>query len=208
MDVIIINNKLFKQIRINTNYFISQDGEIYSQYAKRIIKTPINITRNKKYKRVDININGKQKHIPVHRLVYDTWIEKISSGEQINHKNDNSLDNRMENLYKGSQKNNIRDCIANQNRIGHIKYLTIYDKQVEKTITFIPSSKFIEYSGHPCKNQSVQRMFNKRWFKNRYEIINFGQIQNRLHLQSVTTMADECKPVDRILSPVEAHGHQ
>lgn len=205
MDVIIINDKEFKQIRVNKNYWISSDGELYSEHANKIINASINSNLGKLYKRVDIRVDGKQRHMMIHRLVYDTWVSPITRNDQINHINDDSLDNRIENLYKGSQKSNIADCIKNGHRVGRIKYLTVFDKKVKKTLTFCPSSDFIEYSKHSCQNGSIKRMFNKNWFKKRYIVIDFKNVNDKRHLKSVTTMADECKPVSQILSLVEAH---
>lgn len=205
MDVIIINDKEFKQIRVNKNYWISSDGELYSEHANKIINASINSNLGKLYKRVDIRVDEKPRHMMIHRLVYDTWVSPITRNDQINHINDDSLDNRIENLYKGSQKSNIADCVRNGHRVGHIKYLTIFDKKVKKTLTFCPSSDFIEYSKHSCQNGSIKRMFNKNWFKKRYIIIDFKNVNDKRHLKSVTTMADECKPVNQILSLVEAH---
>ena len=205
MDVIIINDKEFKQIRVNKNYWISSDGELYSEHANKIINASINSNLGKLYKRVDIRVDGKPHHMMIHRLVYDTWVSPITRNDQINHINDDSLDNRVENLYKGSQKSNIADCVRNGHRVGHIKYLTVFDKKVKKTLTFCPSSDFIEYSKHSCQNGSIKRMFNKNWFKKRYIVIDFKNVNDKRHLKSVTTMADECKPVSQILSLVEAH---
>lgn len=205
MDVIIINDKEFKQIRVNKNYWISSDGELYSEHANKIINASINRNLGKLYKRVDIRVDGKPHHMMIHRLVYDTWVSPITRNDQINHINDDSLDNRVENLYKGSQKSNIADCVRNGHRVGHIKYLTVFDKKVKKTLTFCPSSDFIEYSKHSCQNGSIKRMFNKNWFKKRYIVIDFKNVNDKRHLKSVTTMADECKPVSQILSLVEAH---
>lgn len=205
MDVIIINDKEFKQIRVNKNYWISSDGELYSEHANKIINASINSNLGKLYKRVDIRVDGKPHHMMIHRLVYDTWVSPITRNDQINHINDDSLDNRVENLYKGSQKSNIADCVRNGHRVGHSKYLTVFDKKVKKTLTFCPSSDFIEYSKHSCQNGSIKRMFNKNWFKKRYIVIDFKNVNDTRHLKSVTTMADECKPVSQILSLVEAH---
>ena len=136
MDVIIINDKEFKQIRVNKNYWISSDGELYSEHANKIINASINSNLGKIYKRVDIRVDGKPHHMMIHSLVYDTWVSQITRNDQINHINDDSLDNRVENLYKGSQKSNIADCVRNSHRVGHIKYLTVFDKKVKKTLTF------------------------------------------------------------------------
>lgn len=206
MCEIIINNEVFKQIRFNKNYYISIDGKIYSQHAQSIIKTRINTVHGKSYKRIGIRFNGKIRHFVVHRLVYDTWVEPIDRTCQINHKDDNSLNNHASNLYKGTQKENIRDCVKNGNRVGNVFYITLLDKKLNKIITFAPASKFIEYSGHPAKNGGITRMTTRNWFKKRYKILEKGVIKNRFHLQSVTTKADECKPVDMNLSHIEARG--
>ena len=70
------------------------------------------------------------------------------------------------------------------------------DKQVKETITFCPANKFIEYSGHSCQNGGVSRMFTRNWFKNRYEIIDYYLCKNLDIKKGVTTMEDECTPVE------------
>ena len=206
MCEIIINSETFKQIRFNENYYISIDGKVYSKHSLSIRKPSMTNIGAKSYKRVDIYLNGKQRHFVVHRLVYDTWVEPIDKTCQINHKDDNSLNNHFSNLYKGTQKENIRDCIQNGHRVGSMFYVTLFDKKVNKIITFAPASDFIKYSGHPAKNKGISRMFTRNWFKKRYKILDKGRIRNRFHLKSVTTKADECKPVDMNLSHIEARG--
>ena len=166
MKEIIIDNKILKQY--DDNYFISEYGEVYSLYSKKFLKHQIDCDG---YHRVDIH----SKHIKVHKLVYITWIGNIKREEQINHKDDNKNNNHYSNLYAGSQKENIQDCIKNNHRIGNIHYLTIYDKKENKILTFCPASEFIQYSGHSCVNGSVKRMFTRNWFKTRYEIIDYNK---------------------------------
>lgn len=186
MREIIINKEIFKQY--DTNYYVSADGKVYSKYSKKILKP--NLTSDG-YLRVDIH----QKHMTIHKLVYLTWIGELEKGVQINHKDDNKLNNHYTNLYAGTQKENIRDCIQNKHRVGNVFALTVLDKQINEILTFIPSSKFIEYSGHKCSNGSVSKMFNKNWFKKRYEILSFNKINNLQELQGSETMGDECSPV-------------
>lgn len=196
MDSIIINKEVFK--RISDTYYISLDGKVYSTYSRKIIKTLYRLTSNgtKKYAYVDISFNGKQKHMPIHRLVYSAWIGSIPDGMQVNHKDDNSLNNKYTNLYAGSQKSNIEDCISNGHRVGNIFYLTVYDKKANKTVTFCPAGDFISYSGHTNKSGCLNKFFNKNWFKKRYDILEFKRINNLDELKGVTTMGDECSPVE------------
>ena len=194
---IIINSKVFKQFR-NTIYYVSKDGEIYSTYSKKIIKQLTRIWGGKTYAYIDVydTERKKQQHITVHRIVYTAWVRELNEGEQINHHNDNSMDNRLENLYIGTQQENIADCVRNEHRVGNVFYITLEDKESNQILTFCPASKFIEYCGHPSKNGSISKFFNKNWFNKRYRIIEFKRINKLSEYRSVTTMADECKPVE------------
>ena len=194
MNKIYINNKEFR--KYNDTYYISSNGEVYSLYSKKIIKPLKNKARGKEYLYVDIYENGKQKHKKIHRLVYQTWIGALKEFEQVNHKDDNSLNNDYKNLYKGSQKENIKDCKENNRRVGCVYQLILFDKEKNKTISFCPANKFIEYSGHSSSNGSIKKFFDKKWFNNRYEIIKFKKIKNLNEYESVTTMGDECNPVE------------
>lgn len=66
MSIIVFNNKEFKQYPRNHTYFVSNDGEIYSAYSKRLLKQALRGKKGKEYFSVDIYINGKQRHIYVH----------------------------------------------------------------------------------------------------------------------------------------------
>ena len=101
MESIIINKKIFKPY--DKMYYISEDGEVYSLYSKKILEQAID---KDGYPRVDIH----SKHIKIHKLVYLTWIGEIPQGLQINHKDDNKMNNHYSNLYVGTQKQNISDC--------------------------------------------------------------------------------------------------
>lgn len=195
-DMIIFKGKEFKKYPRNANYYVSRDGEVYSIYSQKIIKQNLRGKENKQYPYVDIAINGKQKHIYIHRMVYETWTKPLKEGEQVNHRDDKELHNNIDNLYVGSQMENINDCFSNFHRVGHVYYLTLFDKQENKTITFCPAKKFIEYSGHPNKSGSLNKFFSKNWFKKRYEIIEFKRINNLDELKGVTTKDDECNPVE------------
>ena len=164
---IIIDNKLLKPY--DDNYYVSEYGDIYSKYSKKFLKHYID---HDGYHRVDIH----SKHIKIHKLVYITWVDNnLSANLQINHKDDNKDNNHYSNLYAGSQKENIHDCIKNNHRKGNIKYLTIYDKDCDKILTFSSVKNFIDYCGHPSKGGSIKKFFNKNWFKKRFVVIDYNK---------------------------------
>ena len=60
------------------------------------------------YKRVNLFLNKKAKHITAHRLVYETFCGPIPIGHEINHKNGVRDDNRPENLEALTHAENVR----------------------------------------------------------------------------------------------------
>lgn len=193
-QVIFIKDKTFKQFR-DTKYYVDEDGNVYSGYSQKILKHLYRHSGNKQYAHIDMYFNGRQKHVPIHRLVYEVWIGPIPPNKQINHKDGNSLNNNINNLYLGNQQENIQDCFNNNNRVGNCWILTVYDKQTKRTLTFCPAKEFIEYSGHSCQNGAINRMFTRNWFKKRYIIIDYYLCKNISDKKSVTTIPDECKEV-------------
>ena len=195
MKTVSIKGITFKQFK-NTKYYCDENGNIYSEFSRKILKPMLRGQKNKEYYYIDINFGGGQQHYPIHKIVYETWIGEIPDGMLVLHKDDNQLNNNFNNLYLGTQKDNIQDCQNNKHKVGNTWILTIYDKQTKETITFCPANKFIEYSGHSCQNGGVSRMFTRNWFKIRYEIVDYYLCKNLDTKKGVTTMEDECTPVE------------
>ena len=95
MKYITYNNSTYKQSILNKNYYIDKEGNVYSFYKKSLLKPMVRKAHNKSYLYVDIYYDGKQHHVNIHKLVYETWIGKIPVGFQINHKDDNSFNNKL-----------------------------------------------------------------------------------------------------------------
>ena len=201
MKILIIQGKIFKQYK-ETKYFCNEDGIIYSDYSQKILNPMLRGVENKKYPYIDINFGAGQKHCYIHKIVFETWIGEIPDGLCVLHRDDNQFNNNVNNLYLGTIKDNTKDRINNNHNVGNIWSLTVYDNKEDCTLTFCPASNFIHYSGHPCGNRSVNKLFERNWFKKRYKIIDYSRCKS---LEGVTTMADECKPVEQNLSLLEAH---
>ena len=151
---IIINNIILRPY--DENYYISAYGDITIDGHHRV------------------QIYGHKKRM-VHRMVYEVWGGGIPEGLQINHKDDNKNNNHVSNLYAGTQKENIADCIRNGTRKGNVSYITVFDRQTCQVLTFSPVKNFIAYCGHPSKNGSVKKFFLRNWFNMRYEILDYGK---------------------------------
>ena len=95
----------WKEIKgFNGKYYISINGEIYSVPAKRILKTCVS---NKGYELVCLKSpDGKRKQYTVHRLVALTFVPNPENLPLVNHKDENKLNNKAENLEWCTSKYN------------------------------------------------------------------------------------------------------
>lgn len=162
-EFITFNGIQFK--KYDENYYVSEDGDIYSVRSNKIMKHAI----NQKYHKVDLY----GKHRFVHQLVYETYKGPIPEGYQINHIDDNKDNNNINNLYAGTQKQNIHDCFKNGHRVGFMKSIMVFDNKNIQILQFCPARDIIEYSGHHSSNGSVSRAIESDWFKERYDVIEF-----------------------------------
>lgn len=158
-----INEIIFK--KYDNYYYVSRDGEVYSKYCNRCLKHYID---KDGYHRVDIH----GKHIKIHKLVYLTWVGNIPIGKQVNHIDDNKSNNDYTNLYCGCQKQNIKDCIRNNHRAGNVYKLTILEKKSGKILNFQPAKDFFKYEPRKNINGSIKKVLNRKWFKEKYEVIS------------------------------------
>ena len=80
-------------------YQISNLGRIKSLYNYKRNGTNILVPRLKKgYYTIGLRKNGIRKWYSIHRLVAETFIPNIENKPQINHKDENKLNNRVDNL--------------------------------------------------------------------------------------------------------------
>lgn len=110
----------YKQLINFDNYYIYDDGKVYSIKSKIFLKPTYN---NEKYLRITlIDNNKKRKTFMVHRLVYEVFNEEIPEGLQVDHINGIRDDNRLINLRLFTNKEN------SQNR-HHLDIYKECDKQ-------------------------------------------------------------------------------
>lgn len=118
-------------------YEVSKDGRIFSKITMRFRKQVVN--RKNGYAYV-VLCNPKEKTkrtIAVHRIVAEAWIPDGKS-ECINHKNENKLDNRAENLewctkaYNNTYNGKTQRCC---------KRVAMCDKNTHEVIRVFPSAR-------------------------------------------------------------------
>ena len=102
------------------DYEITKDGQVINKHNSRVVKAQPN---GKGYLRV--SIGGKLMF--VHRLVAEKYIPNPENKPQVNHKNCNKTDNRVENLeWVTNQENRdhmVRNGLASNQYIKQRKAL-------------------------------------------------------------------------------------
>lgn len=94
-------------------YEVSNYGNVRSlKYGKIKYLKPSN--NGNGYNQVILCKNGKTKQFTVHRLVANAFIENPLNLPQINHKDENKLNNKVENLEWCDSRHNIRHSQAKQ----------------------------------------------------------------------------------------------
>lgn len=92
----------------NGRYFISNTGVLYSGYPLKVRRF-YNDCRG--YERVDLHMHGRRKKVYVHRLVYETFVEKLEDGFEVDHHNCDRTFNKLYNLRKMSRKENMKKML-------------------------------------------------------------------------------------------------
>lgn len=85
----------WKQSEEFPSYDISSDGKVRNRKTGRILKTNIS---EKGYERVSLSECGVSKTRNIHKLVADAYIPGYEEGMGIIHKDNDSLNNRADNL--------------------------------------------------------------------------------------------------------------
>lgn len=126
---------------MNGLYEVSNLGRIKS--VERIVKRNNNIYNWKEkiltpqmekngYIRFVLSKNGKMYRILAHRAVAETFIENYSNKSQVNHKDGNKLNNRVENLeWVSAQENTLHSLKNNLRKPQKVKKIAQFDKNMQ-----------------------------------------------------------------------------
>lgn len=102
--------QISNQGRVKSLQRIAKSGSAWRQFKKeKMLKQK----QDRLYRRVALCKNNTIKFIFVHRLVWFVfmWLDISNKKILVCHKDDNPWNNNIENLFLGTQSDNIKDCV-------------------------------------------------------------------------------------------------
>lgn len=130
----------------NGDYLVSDKGRILSKKRGRVKYRKLTKDSYGYYVLVLTN-NGKRKHLKVHRIVAETFIENPDLKKSVNHKNGIKTDNRVENLEWMSFRENM---------------IHAYDNNLIKSIEETGVSKITMNEANQIRSILEQKMCTKK----------------------------------------------
>lgn len=116
------------------NYQITDDGKVWSKISNKFLK-PIEVCG---YLRVSLYKNKKLYNKLIHRLVAETFIPNPNNYKEVNHKDENTHNNIVENLEWCEHLYNMRYGTRTQRQINSISKEVF---QYTKDLNFINKYK-------------------------------------------------------------------
>lgn len=153
------------------DYEVDSNGIVYSKRGK-----PLKFSVSPSgYAIINIMVGGKRKGVAVHTAILTSFIDKPFSNAQVNHKDGNKLNNRLENLEWVSSKENIQHAITNlgfdpnKNRRKQVKATNV---DTGRVIVF-PSLREAgrQLKCNPSGIWSCIKGFKKRIKRNKFEYV-------------------------------------
>ena len=106
------------EIQGYSNYLIYDDGRVYSKKRKIFLKLCDNGTG---YKYCNLSKDGKHKPFTIHRLVALHYIPNPENKSEVDHRNRNKEDNRVDNLRWATSSENSQNTGINKNNTTGFK---------------------------------------------------------------------------------------
>lgn len=179
MNELIYNNKVFKRT-LYKDYYISNDGEVFSLKANKILKSH---TCHHGHQRIELKINGIPKKFFIHRLVYETWVGVLKEDMVIEHLDSNPKNNYYKNLKQSTQKENIQTCIKAGNRIGNLKTIYLFDIHNKKYYKFQSVQGLLKVFN--LKGDSINKFKKSKERMRSYKIIDDKTIEGQSTIETI-----------------------
>ena len=108
-------------------YAVTTDGQVWSYRSNKFL-TPYNVVG---YHYVDLRKKGHRKQFRVHRLVAEAYIPNPENKPQINHKDENKINNHVSNLEWVTAKENVNYGTHNE-RMAKTRSKAVYCEELDR----------------------------------------------------------------------------
>ena len=165
MDLILFGKTKFYSHPFHSNYYSSKEGEIYSKKSNKILKLQKHTAG---YLIFNISNNSKGKNYYVHRYVFECFYGSIPKDKQVDHIDNNKINNNIKNLHLLTPKENI-----NKSHCKKVKSYNTKTKEVKIYKSVIEASNVLKinssYIAKVCrKEQKTTKTKNGEVFKFEY----------------------------------------
>ena len=129
-----------KEIKGFPGYTITDDGKVISYKFKepRIMKTWL---QKSGYENIKLCKENKTYHFLIHRLVAEAFIDNPNNLPEVNHKNKNRSDNRVENLEWCSRMDNLYDSYSTMSSTRNFRECKLQKENTKEIIGIFKSIK-------------------------------------------------------------------
>lgn len=185
--------EIWKQVKENPDYYVSNMGrvktidhlvwcKVNNSYSVRKGRFCIPTNNNsKKYWRVGIQIQGKQKHFSIHRLVANAFIPNPNNLPQVNHIDGNKNNNCVNNLEWCTNEYNRKHAILN-----NLMFSEKYKENCSKACNF----RKLTYE----QILFIRKEYKNRQFTKKGELTQFyREIAQLFNLKSINTVLEIVK---------------
>lgn len=169
-----------KEIKGFPGYTITDDGKVisYKFNQPRIMKTWY---QKSGYENIKLCKENQTYHFLIHRLVAEAFIPNPDNLPEVNHKNKNRADNRVENLEWCTRIDNLYDSYETMSQVRNFRECYLTKEGSEEPIKFFQSiAEAARYASenYGCSKSGMERNHKSKGYKIEY-------------LKSVTTKLDE-----------------
>jgi hypothetical protein len=184
-------------------YSCDKEGNIYSHYIKGSHQITVEPQRvlipytgaNNNYLMVGLSLNGHCYNKLVHRLVALTWLDNPNNYPEIDHKDNNVQNNKLENLQWCTRKMNVEKQEVDKGSLNGLRSHTILYKNDGSLIGEFPSIR--EASEYASENFGCSKTGMQKYHKSKgYYIVPDNDIRREICAQRIKAEWDLYSPQD------------